>query len=108
MNADIINRVSMCVVDATYAMTKRTGVIAKPPAYRAPAVRFRVPSGFNPDEFAEEVRKMLADQVIKVTVKMPPSKRWITVSYTKWKEEYTEAIRAKRRAKGSQNGKEQS
>lgn len=96
MNADVIHKVDLCVVEATYEMMKKTGAHAKPPAYIAPSVRFRVPTGFDPDMFAEEVRRVLKRDGVNVYVKMAQSKRWITVSYSKWKPEYTEKVRARR------------
>ena len=101
MNADVIRKIDLCVVEATYAMIKKTGVAAKPPAYRAPSIRFRVPTGFDPDMFAEEVKHALEQEGVNVYVKTGHSKRWITVSYSKWKKEYTEKARAKRHGKQS-------
>ncbi len=99
MNADVIHKVDLCVVEATYAMMRSTGAHAKPPSYTAPSIRFRVPNEFDPDAFAEEVRRALERDGVNVYVKMSRSKRWITVSYSKWKQEYTEKVRAKRNGK---------
>lgn len=103
MNADVIRKVDLCVVGATYEMMKSTGIHAKPPEYRAPSIRFRVPTGFDPDVFAEKVRHSLELNGVNAYVKMAHSKRWITVSYSKWKQEYTEKVRAKRNGNGGAN-----
>lgn len=96
MNADVIRKVDLCVVEATYELMKSTGVHAKPPEYRASSIRFRVPKEFDPDAFAERVRRVLERDGVNVYVKMAHSKRCITVSYSKWKQEYTDKVRAKR------------
>ena len=86
MNADVIHKVDLCVVEATYEMMKRTLAHAKPPSCTAQAIRFRIPNEFDPDAFAEEVRHILELDGVNVYVKMSHSKRWITVSHSKLKQ----------------------
>lgn len=97
MNAEIIRKVDLCVVEATYNLAKRTGKLAKPPAYRVPYVRFRVPGAFDAEEFAEEVRKAVEADGVNVFVKIGRPRKWITVGYYAWKPEYTKKAREKRR-----------
>lgn len=96
MNADIIGKVERSVVEATCDMSKETGRLVKPPAYRAPYIRFRIPNGFDAEAFAEAVRKSLKANGVNVFVKIGRQRQWITVSYSAWKPEYTAKIREKR------------
>lgn len=97
MNADVIRKVEHGVMEATYNMSKETGRLVKPPAYRVPYVRFRIPNGFDAEEFAEEARKAIDAEGVNVFVKIGRPRKWITVSYSRWKPEYTERIKEKRR-----------
>ena len=97
MNADVARKVSMCVAEATYREMKRTGVMAKPPAGRATTLRYRVPNGFNPDEYASAVRDVLAEDGVNVHVKVARGGQWLNIGYLNWKHEYTENVRKKRK-----------
>ena len=104
MNADTARKVSLCVAEATYREMKRTGVMAKPPAGRATALRYRVPNGFNPEEYAAAVRDVLAADGVNVHVKVARGGQWLNIGYQNWKPEYTENVRKKRGAE--KDGKE--
>lgn len=98
MNENVVNKVGLCVAEATFNLMKKVGVCVKPPEWRATSVRFRVPDAFDPDEFANEVAGILENDGVKVCVNMGKSKRHISVSYSKWTKKNTESVAAKRRA----------
>jgi hypothetical protein len=98
MNENVVKKVGLSVTKATFNLMKKANVAVKPPEWRAPSLRIRIPERFDPDEFAGEVASILREDGVKVYVKIGRSKRHISVSYSKWTKKDTDAVAKKRRA----------